>query len=207
MLRILLNAVTALSLVLCIATVVLWARSYVIDDCFRLPYRVSETSLDFQGDERWLESNLGVLYFIHNHREQHKGRAQPAAAMGPLWMSPPADRNHAINAPRKNFHPPDGWNFAGFGARQTSGGSTGGEGSWSRFQSTALAVPHWFAAAMISMVAAVSLLRGVVRRTRGCRDPALCRSCGYDLRATSDRCPECGTLPTAKDARLPGPGE
>jgi hypothetical protein len=54
-------------------------------------------------------------------------------------------------------------------------------------------VPHWASLALFSVVGAggAALIR-VDRRRRGL---GLCPTCGYDLRATPDRCPECGHSP------------
>jgi len=50
-------------------------------------------------------------------------------------------------------------------------------------------IPYW-ALALLTAIPALILVR-VHRKTR----QGHCRSCGYDLRATPDRCPECGAAP------------
>ena len=54
-------------------------------------------------------------------------------------------------------------------------------------------VPHWF---VIVLAGALPAVRGVrLWRARRAPRAGLCRACGYDLRATPERCPECGAVP------------
>jgi hypothetical protein len=52
-------------------------------------------------------------------------------------------------------------------------------------------VPYWALAAGTGVVPAMWLCVGVRRLYR--RRRGMCARCGYDLRASTDRCPECGT--------------
>ena len=68
-----------------------------------------------------------------------------------------------------------------------------------------IGVPHWLLACITAyppLVWIFRFLKTSVRRGRTARPSVrgLCRQCGYDLRATSGRCPECGTVPAAKHA-------
>lgn len=56
--------------------------------------------------------------------------------------------------------------------------------------SIALGFPHWVVAVPLSMWPVLAFCRGVHRYRR--RRSGLCMVCGYDLRASEERCPECG---------------
>jgi len=53
-----------------------------------------------------------------------------------------------------------------------------------------ITLPYWFILGVTMPLPCVGALR--LRRRIG-RQPGQCRACGYDLRATPSRCPECGS--------------
>jgi hypothetical protein len=58
-------------------------------------------------------------------------------------------------------------------------------------------LPYWLALVLTGLLpVAWVAMRAMVRR-HGRFAPGFCQACGYDLRATPDRCPECGHVRTA----------
>jgi hypothetical protein len=91
-----------------------------------------------------------------------------------------------------SYQPPGGF---GFGWH---------ESGFPDYRNFILWLPHW-ALLTVCAAGAVSSWRMVRSHRRASRRRAgRCASCGYDLRMTPDRCPECGVVPSAGD--LPAAG-
>ena len=113
-----------------------------------------------------------------------------AIVQGPAYNSP------QVAAWRSQFPPPSRFRRFGFiiGHEPMIATALTGtlvkDGTWSY-----LVVPYWALTLALALILAATL-QGLRRRRRADRlKQNLCVQCGYDLRATPDRCPECGTKP------------
>jgi predicted amidophosphoribosyltransferase len=69
---------------------------------------------------------------------------------------------------------------------------------------THVGMPHWLLMILFMLLpawAGVRRIRAWLRRRRQER-LGLCANCGYDLRATPDRCPECGMVVSKEGAAV-----
>jgi hypothetical protein len=177
------NVATVLSLMLCVATGVLWVRSYRSIDMLTI------------GERRQLSSWLGGLhYYAMDRGTMRVDRLSSAPLPSNLrWDG----AQYAAGGSRRQFH---GFIVIPNGRFRFSGGIATVVPLPSY---TAVRVPTWVVMAVTLVLPIVSLIhyrgRGGVRRNT----VNFCPCCGYDLRATPERCPECGAVPTGQEARLP----
>jgi hypothetical protein len=187
--RILLNIATAGSLAFCIAASWLWMRSNDHRDTL---------IWDSAGKHYQLTSEFGgIIYVIPPWGEQSKpirygkGNVSQATLQGGWWST------SAGSFPSRGV--------LGFDARSFAGVPIYNTAYLPPEPFAVYRIPYWFlvvlTAAPIGAWVATKCRKRLRRHRRG-----LCATCGYDLRATPERCPECGAIPNPKDARLPGPG-
>jgi len=67
------------------------------------------------------------------------------------------------------------------------------QNQWTVYSANRVVIPLWPLIAAALCLPAVWLVR--FKRRRGLAGVGRCAKCGYDLRATTERCPECGTIP------------
>ena len=160
----LVNVASLLSLMLCMATATLWARS-----CFRHDAVVLLTPRH----ETRAVSDGGRL-MIRRSRESHNERLAVRWSVFDAYGSGSAGETDRW------------WNRLGFAARGNTYGVPGllNPAEWT------IEIPHWTLVLPLILPPLLWLRWFVRRRTRR---EGVCSSCGYDLRASTDRCPECGT--------------
>ncbi len=187
---------SAVSLVLCVAAGVLWARSYSVGD------EIWRSTGNANGMERWSIWSGGggfqiEFYRLHtSNTDPEVPTSQPLAyrrhqppAVLPNWERPMLERDdHILSSPFP-------WiSLAGFPAAPSLAfrNQRLSDASYENLSIGAV-VPYWLAAALAVVLPSTAPVRWCVRRiSRRSHGIGLCRSCGYDLRASPDRCPECG---------------
>jgi hypothetical protein len=189
-----LNALTVLSLLLFVATLALWVWSYWRSDMYSLPFRVAGNRNDGFTDERWFMSVSGELHFSRNATEFHyitflnPARFTPAPAE---WLAPPARPERKIGFQTAAGVP--GWSKAGFGWVRLPIKRSSPAGDRYVTNYSDYSIPHWFVAATLATLAYPGARRAILQFRQ--RPKGHCQNCGYDLRATPERCPECGKIP------------
>lgn len=166
----LVNLLTFLSLLLCVVVLALWGRSYRGCDALVRPAG--------PGDRVCVTSEFGLLVF------EVEGPVRGRVRQGWEYFKTPMPRRWPFRAGRFGFEAYRGevTHFVRLPPSTVHG----------------VAVPHWSAALALSVLPAAWLVRWRARAAARRRAEAgLCARCGYDLRATTGRCPECGQVPLA----------
>ena len=151
------------------ATLTLWVRSYWIGD-----------------EVARLANRHGQYFSLSRGRYTYFASETPVARETPQWAHRHYDDPHALDrsddavegriAARAGSRGFRLWQFA---VRRTAAGAL------------LVKLPLWLPALLLAIVPTLWILR-----RRNHPPSGSCAHCGYDLRATPDRCPECGRATT-----------
>jgi hypothetical protein len=176
--RKLLDLATALSLVLLCAVAVLWVRSYRAADAAGFTRQMPAPA------SRIIWSGNGVITYRHlTHPAGSKAMYQ-----SPGWVyehGPPNRRDDFVFF-GSNVH-----RFLGV----TYADNTWSGGLLSGTREIGVRVPYWLLLGATGALPIGHLLFRQHRRRAARAAAGLCPTCGYDLRASPERCPECGAVP------------
>lgn len=179
------NALTVLSAMLCLATIALWIRSYSKADFI---FKVTESNWTHYTSalgrielyrKTSIDSVFGPQKLVYAVHAPYPLELDPT-----LDISPRRPIDSAIEV--RTYAQ---WNIHGDGLLIKGN-------DFIRLR--VLIVPHWVLAILFASVPAIRIALAMRKRLVQRRriSLGLCRLCGYDLRASVGRCPECGAVTT-----------
>jgi hypothetical protein len=170
-----LNSLAVLSLLLCAAFLSMWIRA------------------SFRRDVCWLARDNWIVMADIAKNAAFVGWSRTSDSdLGAPWR-PILEFHHGVLRPETGVNV---WNVEEGGAADYVHGEGAGfafsiqDSSFSK--GFDLMIPLWFCVAVTAMLPAARYWLWRSARNRA----GSCAKCGYDLRATPNRCPECGTVPS-----------
>jgi len=183
--RVLFTIVSAVSLLLFMAVVGVWVRSYWVRDIVG--------NVTAKGNGYLIQSILGRLHIISDL----DGGAAGGFHHREDWLSPDAVWNGGMSGYPVNVE----WHLGHVWQRYSrthflpmSGFGGGAVPTHHRL----IVIPYWSPAVVLAILPAIWIWRLVKHGRR--RRAGHCPKCDYDLRATPGRCPECGWSETTGTA-------
>jgi hypothetical protein len=171
LLHIVLIFLTVLSLLFCLGSAFLWLRGYWRSDGFGW-------ARPQPPDGQW-------TFFL-----------KVASGGGGFWI------NVGTQGPmQQDASTPEGWYWTTYGQSPRPYRAVSVTNRWgfghqivgaAAVRSRAFVFPAWLPTALFAVLPLCRLAQAIRRRRRIVEGH--CKSCGYDLRATPDRCPECGNV-------------
>jgi len=176
------NRVAALLLLMCVTTAALLVRSYRVADVLEwapaTTYYYNCDAPQVDSDVSATSSRGELLFTIETFQPDSSSEQSTSRVLNHTrWAAGPI----ALQG---------GWQFLGWGYSCTSQSvfST----LW-EMKLREIIVPDWFIASLLAVVPSIWIIKA--RKRFWDQSLGLCGNCGYDLRATPDRCPECGEVP------------
>jgi hypothetical protein len=183
--------VAALSLLVCVAIVALWVRSHFVYDAVA---------------DGWVNDppTSGTFVQAYSNRGAISLRRLEVVVQG---STPPGFR--VDRGIRLNIGPGEHWTtgkplpweltrfryLMGFSCHNGSSSRPEMPGMTTIVHEAGVTLPHWFAALLAAVPAVIGWRQHRSHRMR--ERTGLCAKCGYDLRASPERCPECEAKTTA----------
>jgi hypothetical protein len=199
--RILFNLAAVVSLVICVATMWLWVWSY--RETLDLAWRNSPEKEEYSHDRAIWVSHGGVAYSEYFQFDIFDSPAGDSVLPNNKWIlfrSPSTPYPYFQKSWHLQYQDAANWTFHGLGfeamhefSEATKKDFYTKPGELLR-RNTQAVIPLAAIMAVTALLPILSLRRLLRRRANRCAAQGKCRSCGYDLRATPERCPECGTL-------------